>query len=102
MPLVVRALDATGIPWEIPYLTGDWRYMITFVSAGLAVQANMAHIKKPGWVEVPAAAGLPALHDFGVFSHVRDGQLDLALQMAGFVQGEYDVMAPQLLKAAAG
>ena len=37
--------------------------MTTFVSAGLAVQANMTHIKKPGWVEVPAAAGLPALHD---------------------------------------
>ena len=35
--------------------------MTIFVSAGLALQANMAHIKKPGWAEVPAAAGLPAL-----------------------------------------
>ena len=102
MPLVVRALDAAGIPWEMPYLADDWRDMTTFVSAGLAVQANMAHIKKPGWAEVPGTAGLPALPDFGVFLHVRDGAPDLALQMAGFVRDEYDVMAPQFLKPAAG
>lgn len=102
MPLVVRALDAAGIPWEMPYLADDWRDMTTFVSAGLAVQANMAHIKKPGWAEVPGTAGLPALPDFGVFLHVRDGAPDLALQMARFVRDEYDVMAPQFLKPAAG
>ena len=48
MPMVVRALDAAGIPREMPYLADDWRYMTTFVSTGLAVQTNMAHIKKPG------------------------------------------------------
>jgi len=48
IPLVVRALDAAGILWEIPYLVDDWRDGATFVNVGLAVQANMAHIKKPG------------------------------------------------------
>ena len=48
MPMAVRALDAAGIPREMPYLADDWRGMTTFVSAGLAVQTNMAHIKKPG------------------------------------------------------
>ena len=76
--------------------------MTTFFNAGLAVHANMAHIKKLGWVESPTAAGLPTLPDFGVFLHVRDGQPDLALQMTGFVRGEYDVIAPQFLKPAAG
>ena len=51
---------------------------------------------------MPAAAGLPALPDFGVFLHVRDTALDMALQMARFVRGEYDVMAQQFLKPAAG
>ena len=50
---------------------------------------------------MPAAAGLPALPDFGVFLRVRDGAPDLALQMAGFVRDEYDVIAPQFLKPAA-
>ena len=36
--------------------------------------------------EVPAAAGLGALPDFGMFLHVRDGAPDLAMQMAGFVR----------------
>ena len=102
MPLVVCALDGAGIPWEMPYLADDWRDMNTFVSAGLAVQANMAHVKKPCWAEVPAAADLPALPDFGVFLHVRAGAPDLALQMAGFVRDEYEVMAQQFLNPAAG
>ena len=51
---------------------------------------------------MPAAVGLPALPDFGVFLHVRDGAPDLALQAAGFVRDEYDVMAQQFLKPAAG
>ena len=72
MPLVVRALDAAAIPGEMPYLADGWRDLTTFVSAGLAVHANMAHIKKPCWAEVPPAAGLPTLPDFGVFVHVRE------------------------------
>ena len=44
MPLVVRALDDASIPWEMPYIADDWRDMTTFVSAGRAVQVNMAHI----------------------------------------------------------
>ena len=37
MPLVVRALDDAGIPWEITYIADDWRNMTTFVRAGLAI-----------------------------------------------------------------
>ena len=102
MPLVVRALDAAGILWEMPYLADDWRDGATFFSVGLAVQANMAHINKPGWAEVPAVAGQPALPDFGVFMNVRDGAPNLALQMTGFVWDEYDAMATHFLKPAAG
>ena len=48
------------------------------------------------------AASLPALPDFGVFLHVRDGAPNLALEMAGFLRDEYDVMAPQFLTPANG
>ena len=98
MPLVVSALENAGIPWEMPYSADDWRDMTTFVSAGLAAQANMAHIKKPNWEEVPADAGLPSLPDFGVFLYVHDDAPELAIQMAGFVRDEYDVMVPPSLK----
>ena len=98
MPLVVSALENADIPWEMPYSADDWRDMTTFVSAGLAVQANMAHIKKPNWEEVPADAGLPSLPDFGVFLYVHDDAPELAMQMAGFVRDEYDVMVPPSLK----
>ena len=98
MPLVVRALDDAGSPWEMPYIADDWRDMTTFVSAGLAIQANMAHIQKSHWEVVPADNGMPILPDFGVFLYVRDNAAELALQLAGFVRNEYELMAPPSLK----
>ena len=98
LPLVVRALDDAGIPWEMPYIADDWRDMTTFVSAGLAIQANMAHIQKSDWEVVPDDGGMPVLPDFGVFLYVRDNAPELALQLAGFVRDEYELMAPPSLK----
>jgi len=99
MPYAVHALDSVGITWQRPYDADDWRDLSTFVSAGLAVQATMANIRKHDWHEVPSHAGLPSLPDFGVFMYIREDAPELALQLAGFIRDEYYMLGPQKLKA---
>lgn len=95
LPLVSAALDAADIPWECPYQANDWRNLVAFVSAGLAVETNMPYMARiKDWQEVPASAGLPALPDFGIFLHVREGASPLALQLAGIIRDvDFDPVA---------
>ena len=87
LPVASAALDAADIPWESPYQANDWRDLVAFVSAGLAVETNMPYMARiKDWQEVPAGAGLPALPDFGIFLYVRDGASPLALQLAGIIR----------------
>ena len=60
---------------------------MAFVSAGLAIEANMPYIEDiKGLRHVPDSAGLPTLPDFGVFLYVRDNASPLALQLAGIIR----------------
>ena len=87
LPVTARALEAAGIAWSLPHEASDWRDLMAFVSAGLAVEANMAYIEDiKGWERVPDTAGLPALPDFGVFLYVSDRASPLALQLAGIIR----------------
>jgi len=87
LPVASAALDAADIPWESPYQANDWRDLVAFVSAGLAVETNMPYMARiKDWQEVPPAAGLPALPDFGIFLYVREGASPLALQLAGIIR----------------
>lgn len=87
LPVARRALEAAGISWEMPYQANDWRDLMAFVSAGLAVETNMPYMAQiKDWVEIPAEARLPPLADFGVFLYVREGASPLALQLAGIIR----------------
>lgn len=87
LPVASAALDAADIPWGSPYQANDWRDLVAFVSAGLAVETNMPYMARiKDWQEVPPAAGLPALPDFGIFLYVREGASPLALQLAGIIR----------------
>ena len=80
-------LEGAGISWETPYQANDWRDLVAFVSAGLAVETNMPYMTKiKDWHEVPAEGGLPSLPDFGVFLYVREDASPLALQLAGIIR----------------
>lgn len=98
LPVARAALETIGIAWETPYQANDWRDLVAFVSAGLAVETNMPYMAKiKDWTEVPAAGGLPPLPDFGVFLYVRENASPLALQMAGIIRDvDFDpaAMAP--------
>ena len=41
VPVARAALEAVGSAWETPYQANDWRDLVAFVSAGLAVETNM-------------------------------------------------------------
>ena len=81
------ALEGAGIAWETPYQANDWRDLVAFVSAGLAVETNMPFMAKiKDWREVPAEGRLPPLPDFGVFLYVREDASPLALKLAGIIR----------------
>ena len=88
LPMMRDALERAGIAWESPYDANHWRDLEAFVSAGLAVETNMALVveRSRDRVPVPANSGLPPLPDFGIFLYIRDGASDLALQFAGIVR----------------
>ena len=87
LPVAAAALDAADIHCECPYQANDWRDLVAFVSAGLAIETNMPYMARiKDWDEVPAGAGLPALPDFGIFLYVREGASPLALQLAGIIR----------------
>ena len=87
LPVARTALEGAGISWETPYQANDWRDLVAFVSAGLAVETNMPYMAKiKDWHEVPAEGGLPPLPDFGVFLYVREDASPLALQLAGIIR----------------
>ena len=98
LPVARAALETIGISWEPPYQANDWRDLVAFVSAGLAVETNMPYMAKiKDWTEVAAEGGLPPLPDFGVFLYVRENASPLALQMAGIIRDvDFDpaAMAP--------
>ena len=98
LPVARAALETIGIAWETPYQANDWRDLVAFVSAGLAVETNMPYMAKiKDWTEVAAEGGLPPLPDFGVFLYVRENASPLALQMAGIIRDvDFDpaAMAP--------
>ena len=77
------ALEGAGIAWETPYQANDWRDLVAFFSAGLAVETNKPYMAKiKDWQEVPVDGGLPPLPDFGVFLYVREDASPLALQLS--------------------
>ena len=81
------ALEGAGITLETPYQANDWRDLVAFVSACLAVETNMPYMAKiKDWHEVPVEGGLPPLPDFGVFLYVREDASPLALQLAGIIR----------------
>jgi len=41
LPVAQAALEGAGISWETPYQANDWRDLVAFVSASLAVETNM-------------------------------------------------------------
>ena len=87
LPVARAALETVDIAWERPYQANDWRDLVAFVSAGLAVETNMPYMARiKDWVEVPAEGGLPPLPDFGVFLYVRENASPLALQLAGIIR----------------
>ena len=87
LPAAARALEAAEIAWSLPYEASDWRDLMAFVSAGLAVETNMPYIEAiKGWRRAPDSAGLPPLPDFGVFLYVSDRASPLALQLAGIIR----------------
>ena len=87
LPVARATLEGAGISWETPYQANDWRDLVAFVSAGLAVETNMPYMAKiKDWHEVPAEGGLPSLPDFGVFLYVREDASPLALQLAGIIR----------------
>ena len=86
-PVARAALETVGISWETPYQANDWRDLVAFVSAGLAVETNMPYMARiKDWQEVPPEGGLPTLPDFGVFLYVRENASPLALQLAGIIR----------------
>ena len=89
------ALEGAGIAWETPYQANDWRDLVAFFSAGLAVETNMPYMAKiKDWHEVPVGDGLPPLVDFGVFLYVREDASPLALQLAGIIRDvDFDLSA---------
>ena len=103
LPVMRAALEEAGIAWESPYEANHWRDLEAFVSAGLAVETNMALVVDQGRdrVPVPANSGLPPLPDFGIFLYIRDGAPDLALQLAGIVRDSNfvaDVRKPRTIQ----
>ena len=88
LPVMLAALERTGIPWESPYEANHWRDLEAFVRAGLAIESNMSFVldRERDRVPVPADSGLPPLPDFGIFLYIREGAPDLALQFAGIVR----------------
>ena len=62
------------------------------------LRAKIAYFQKCDKEVVPADSSMPILPDFGVFFYVRDNAPELALQLAGFVRDEYELMAPPGLK----
>ena len=88
LPVMLAALERTGIPWESPYEANHWRDLEAFVRAGLAIESNMSFVldRDRDRVPVPADSGLPPLPDFGIFLYIREGAPDLALQFAGIVR----------------
>jgi len=100
LPVAAAALDAADIAWESPYQANDWRDLVAFVSAGLAVETNMPYMARiKDWQEVPFKAGLPALPDFGIFLYVREGASPLALQLAGIIR-DVDFDPAEMAKSA--
>ena len=90
LPVARAALETVGIAWETPYQANDWRDLVAFVSAGLAVEQNMLYMAKiKDCHEVPAEGGPPPLPDFGVFLYVREDASPLALQLAGIIRDVY-------------
>ena len=54
LPVAAAALDAADIHWECPYQANDWRDLVAFVSAGLAIETNMPYMARiKDWDEVP-------------------------------------------------
>ena len=87
LPVATDALERADIAWSLPYEANDWRDLVAFVSAGLAIETNMPYIEDiKDWERVPDSAGLPPLPDFGVFLYVRDNASPLALQLAGIIR----------------
>ena len=89
------ALEGAGIAWETANQANDWRDLVAFFSAGIAVETNMPYMAKiKGWHEVPVGEGLPPLVDFGVFLYVREDASPLALQLAGIIRDvDFDLSA---------
>ena len=86
-PVAQAALGGAGIAWETPYQANDWRDLVTFFSAGVAVETNKPYtVKIKDWQEVPVEGGMPPLPDFGLFLHVREDASPLALQLAGSIR----------------
>ena len=80
---------------ETPYQANDWRDLVAFFNAGLAVETNMPYMAKiKNWHEVPVKGRLPPLPDFGVFLYVRKDASLLALQLARIIRDvDFDLLA---------
>ena len=90
LPVARAALKGAGTSWETPYQANDWRDLVPFVSASLAVETNMPYMAKiKDWHEVPAEGGLPLLPDFGVLLYVREDASPMALQLAWIIRDVY-------------
>ena len=72
---------------ETAYQANDWRDLVAFFNAGLAVETNKPYMAKiKDWQKVPVEGGLPPLPDFVVFLYVREDASPLALKLAGIIR----------------
>ncbi len=89
-PLVIDALDAHGIKWDMTITTLSCHDSVPYINADLAVTASLQGTENERWAELPAAAGLPALPHCRICLYVTDGlNAVLAQHLAAIVRDVY-------------
>lgn len=80
--MVVRCLDAAGIPWREVFMGGGVATVGAAAAAGLAVAALARRVAPAGTVDVEARLGLPPLpsRDLVLHAHVTDARSNAALR----------------------
>lgn len=74
-PMVINALDAAGIPWEMASGGRNCEVMAATAAADLAVTARLRSSKPHGCVEIGAGNAMPELGTIriGMYSHGKGG-----------------------------
>jgi len=99
-PIVLRALDAEGIGWDMAVESEDDRSVEALTSADLAVGALLEDSIPPHLAPLPASCDLPDLGVQQINMYGASESNEVLWELAGMIRQGFQGTAPQMLRQA--